>query len=108
MPLIFPQYGRASGIVAYAGASTPTVPADGFLNRLHWSVVDAGVSPNPMPDPAPSITLSAMATPETYEVWPYKFEAMYTVCYVFGSSPVPFCKHLRLVNFSFAFVCPHA
>jgi D-hexose-6-phosphate mutarotase len=79
VPLIFPQYGRSSGIVAYANAALPTVPADGFLNRLHWSVVESAIAPNYAADPAPTVSLTTMATPETYEMWPYFFEAMYTV-----------------------------
>ena len=101
IPLVFPQYGRASGVAAYAGVGNPAVPTHGFLSHLHWTLVDAGGSDPDSEDPSPTVVLEAESTTETYAVWPYHFRAFYTVstpsrslqrsgamldCHIFGRS----------------------
>lgn len=76
---MFPQYGRASGVAAYAGVGNPAVPTHGFLSHLHWTLVDAGGSDPDSEDPSPTVVLEAESTTETYAVWPYHFRAVYTV-----------------------------
>ena len=76
---MFPQYGRASGVAAYAGVGNPAVPTHGFLSHLHWTLVDAGGSDPNAEDPCPTVVLEAESTTETYAVWPYHFRAVYTV-----------------------------
>jgi len=76
---VFPQYGRASGVAAYAGVGNGRVPTDGFLSHLHWNLVDAGGSAPDAEDPCPTVVLEAESTQETYAVWPYHFTAIYTV-----------------------------
>lgn len=76
---MFPQYGRASGVAAYAGVGNPAVPTHGFLSHLHWTLVDAGGSDPDAEDPCPTVVLEAESTTETYAVWPYHFRAVYTV-----------------------------
>jgi len=77
--LVFPQYGRASGVAAYAGVGNGRVPTDGFLSHLHWNLVDAGGSAPDAEDPCPTVVLEAESNQETYAVWPYHFTAIYTV-----------------------------
>ena len=80
IPLIFPQYGRASGVAAYAGVGNGKVPTNGFLNHLHWTLVDAGGSdPETNPDPSPTVVLETQSTVDTYALWPFHFRASYTV-----------------------------
>ena len=79
IPLIFPQYGRASGVAAYAGVGSGRVPTNGFLSMLHWSLADAGGSDPDALDPAPTVVLEAESTEATYAIWPYHFRASYTV-----------------------------
>ena len=79
IPLIFPQYGRASGVAAYAGVGNGRVPTNGFLSMLHWSLADAGGSDPDALDPAPTVVLEAESTEATYAIWPYHFRASYTV-----------------------------
>ncbi len=79
IPVVFPQYGRASGVAAYAGVGNPAVPTHGFLSHLHWTLVDAGGSDPDAEDPCPTVVLEAESTTETYAVWPYHFRAVYTV-----------------------------
>lgn len=76
---MFPQYGRASGVAAYAGVGSPAVPTHGFLSHLHWTLVDAGGSDPEAEDPCPTVVLEAESTTETYAVWPFHFRAVYTV-----------------------------
>ncbi|CAL5222130.1 g4449 [Coccomyxa viridis] len=83
IPLVFPQYGRASGVAAYAGVGNPAVPTHGFLSHLHWTLVDAGGSDPDAEDPCPTVVLEAESTTETYAVWPYHFRAVYTVSLMF-------------------------
>lgn len=79
IPLLFPQYGRASGVAAYAGVGNGRVPTNGFLSHLHWTLVDAGPTDPDSMDPSPTIVLETESTEETYAVWPYHFRALYTV-----------------------------
>ena len=79
VPLVFPQYGRASGVAAYAGVGSGAVPSHGFLQRLHWTLVEAGVSPPHAPDPAPCAVFAAEWDEDTYAMWPHRFGAIYTV-----------------------------
>lgn len=79
VPLIFPQYGRASGIAAYAGVGSSRVPTDGVLNRMHWSLIETGVSPLGTPDPAPTAVFAAESDDITLALWPFRFQAVYTV-----------------------------
>ena len=76
---MFPQYGRASGVAAYAGVGNAAIPTHGFLSHLHWTLVDAGGSDPDAEDPCPTVVLEAESTKETYAVWPYHFRAVYTV-----------------------------
>jgi hypothetical protein len=76
----FPLVGRADGVASLSAAAAPAVPADGFLAAAHWSVVAAGVSPDPdAVDPAPSVCIATHDTPATRALWPYPFAAAYTV-----------------------------
>ena len=88
LPLIFPQYGRASGVAAYAGGGSSGVPANGFLSHLHWSLVATGVSPEDAYDPAPTAMFAAEWDEDTYSVWPHRFNALYTVRAVGTSLPL--------------------
>jgi D-hexose-6-phosphate mutarotase len=83
VPLIFPQYGRASGIAAYAGVGSSSVPTNGLLNRMHWSLLGTGVTGLDAPDPAPTAVFATESDDATYELWPFHFQAIYTV--------LPFC-----------------
>ena len=82
MPLVFPQYGRASGVAAYAGVGSGAVPSNGFLSRLHWTLVETGVTPPHAPDPAPRAVFAAEWDADTYAMWPHRFGAIYTVRWV--------------------------
>ena len=79
VPLVFPQYGRASGVAAFAGVGSGAVPSHGFLSRLHWTLVETGVSPPHAPDPAPTAVFAAEWDDDTYAMWPHRFGAIYTV-----------------------------
>jgi hypothetical protein len=79
VPLIFPQYGRASGVAGYAGVGARDVPSNGFLSGLHWSLIATGVSPETAPDPAPTAIFAAEWDEETYAMWPHRWAAVYTV-----------------------------
>ena len=71
-------------MAAYAGVGNGQVPTNGFLNHLHWTLVDAGGSdPEANPDPSPTVVLETESTVDTYALWPYHFRASYTV------SPAP-------------------
>ncbi len=73
IPVVFPQYGRGS------------LPTNGLLRRMHWSIAATGVAdPDVATDLAPSVALFAESDETTLAVWPHKFEAMYTV------SPLPY------------------
>ena len=85
---MFPQYGRASGVAAYAGVGNGRVPTDGFLSHLHWNLVDAGGSAPDAEDPCPTVVLEAESTQETYAVWPYHFRVTYTVSCTLGPGMV--------------------
>ena len=98
---MFPQYGRASGVAAYAGVGSPAVPTHGFLSHLHWTLVDAGGSDPDAEDPCPTVVLEAESTTETYAVWPFHFRAVYTVS-VFHATGLGFC--LLFCNLSV--ICP--
>ncbi|EIE23136.1 hypothetical protein COCSUDRAFT_66177 [Coccomyxa subellipsoidea C-169] len=79
VPLIFPQYGRASGIAAYAGVGSSSVPTNGLLNRMHWSLIGTGVTGLDAPDPAPTAVFATESDESTYAIWPFHFQAFYTV-----------------------------
>lgn len=67
IPVAFPQYRRGP------------LPADGFLRYQHWSVVDACIGPPEAPDPCPTVVLYAESDNDTREMWPYEFEAFYSI-----------------------------
>lgn len=68
IPVVFPQYGRG------------VLPTNGLLRRMHWSIAATGVAdPDIAADPAPSVALWTESDEFTMEIWPHKFEAMYTV-----------------------------
>lgn len=79
VPLIFPQFGRASGIAAYAGVGSSTVPTNGLLSRMHWSLAETGVSDADTLDPAPTAVFATESDESTYAIWPFHFVAIYTV-----------------------------
>ncbi len=79
VPLIFPQYGRASGIAAYAGVGSSSIPTNGLLNRMHWSLIGTGVTGLDAPDPAPTAVFATESDESTYAIWPFHFQAFYTV-----------------------------
>ena len=57
--LVFPQFGLAAGLAGLMGVGTSQVPADGFLNNLHWTLAHTAVSnPDEAQDPAPSASFS--------------------------------------------------
>lgn len=63
----FPQYRRG------------LLPADGFLRFQHWSLVDAYIGAPDAEDPAPTVVLYSESDDSTRELWPFEFEAFYTV-----------------------------
>ncbi|KAK9805629.1 hypothetical protein WJX72_009001 [[Myrmecia] bisecta] len=67
IPISFPQYGRGQ------------LPADGFARELHWSLYETVRSPLFATDPAPTVSLIAEEDDDTLQVWPHRFQAMYTV-----------------------------
>ena len=75
--IVFPQYGRPEGIAAVTGASWPSLPSNGFLNHLHWSICSSSAQPGT--DPQPSISLKVESDDSTLELWPHHFSAVYTV-----------------------------
>ena len=75
--IVFPQYGRPDGIAAVTGASWPSLPSNGFLNHLHWSICSSSAQPGS--DPQPSVSLEAESDDSTLELWPHHFSAIYTV-----------------------------
>ena len=78
--LVFPQFGLAAGLAGLMGVGTSQVPADGFLNNLHWTLAHTAVSdPEEAQDPAPSASFLVTDDPSTRAVWPHCFEAMCTV-----------------------------
>ncbi len=55
----------------------------GFMQDLHWSVVDSAIAhtfvDGNADDPAPSVVLHAQDDPWTMSLFPHEFEALYTV-----------------------------
>ena len=71
MPILWPQVGPGRQMKG------------GFMQDLHWSVVDSAVSAayveGDAEDPAPSVVLHAQDDPWTMSIFPHEFEALYTV-----------------------------
>ncbi|CAL8465383.1 g4919 [Coccomyxa elongata] len=89
VPLIFPQFGRASGIAAYAGVGSSTIPTNGLLSRMHWSLAETGVSDPDILDPAPTAVFATESDESTYAIWPFHFVAIYTVSLMYTDEVVP-------------------
>lgn len=79
IPICWPQYGKGR------------LPTHGFLRNCHWSLYDTGVAPDWALDPAPSVSLVCEADAYTYELFPFNFQAMYTVraCGLLERQPLP-------------------
>ncbi|KAK9810697.1 hypothetical protein WJX73_000356 [Symbiochloris irregularis] len=71
---MFPQVGKAEGLVKRAGGALPRVPTDGFLSDLTFEPVHTSFTGS-----WTSISLRASSTPETLAIYPHPFEVLYTV-----------------------------
>ena len=76
---MFPQYGRPDGLAGRTGAAWHTLPINGFLNHLHWSMCASSQTPPEAYDRAPSVSFVAESDDTTLSLWPHKFTAVYTV-----------------------------